>query len=141
MAAATTSVVTSACFLRYEKIKKTSSTLLGLKPKSSRRGGVRMMASYKVTLITPFGTKEYNSCPDDVYLLDHLEEEHGLDLPHSCRSGSCSTCTGKIVSGTVDQSDGTFLDDDQIKNGYVLTCVAYHKSDVVIETHMEEDVI
>jgi ring-1,2-phenylacetyl-CoA epoxidase subunit PaaE len=57
-------------------------------------------------------------------VLDHFIKK-GIDPPHSCTSGACSSCMAKLLSGKVDMDACFALDQAEIDAGYILTCQAH----------------
>lgn len=48
-----------------------------------------------------------------------------IDLPYSCQAGMCTACMGKCTEGKVKMDEEDGLTEKEIKQGYVLTCVAH----------------
>ena len=48
-----------------------------------------------------------------------------LDAPYSCQGGVCSSCLGKVIEGKAVMSKNSILTDDEIEEGFVLTCQAH----------------
>ena len=69
-------------------------------------------------------------------LLDALER-HGVSLPYGCRYGGCISCAAKLLDGAVDQSEGVALNGRQVRDNYVLLCVALPLGDCTFDVGVE----
>lgn len=99
-----------------------------------------MTTTYQIRLMNEAEAIDQTvSVPEDEYILETAETE-GMELPYSCRQGVCSSCTGKLVEGSVDQSEQSYLSDEQIAAGYVLICISHPTANCTIITHQEEAV-
>ncbi len=67
----------------------------------------------------------------DVSILRQAMSDN-IVLPYSCRSGMCSTCKARCVSGEIKMIEGHFLDEEAVNNGEILTCVSYPVSESVV---------
>jgi len=56
----------------------------------------------------------------------------GADLPYSCKGGVCSTCRARLIEGTVDMSVNYALEEDELEDGYILTCQAHPRSEKIV---------
>jgi 3-ketosteroid 9alpha-monooxygenase subunit B len=55
----------------------------------------------------------------------------GLSAPSSCETGSCGTCMARIVAGSARMLNNDALDDDEVAEGWVLTCQSLPTSQTV----------
>jgi ferredoxin len=58
----------------------------------------------------------------------------GIDMPSSCRNGTCRTCISRLLRGAVSyriEWPGLLAEEKQ--QGFILPCVAYPAGDMVLE--------
>ncbi|KAJ6721542.1 FERREDOXIN C 1 CHLOROPLASTIC [Salix viminalis] len=120
---------------RHKLPTELSSFKLNYKAGRSLKTVVR---SYKVVIEHEGQSTELEVEPDETILSKALDS--GLTVPHDCKLGVCMTCPAKLISGSVDQSDG-MLSDDVVERGYALLCAAYPKSDCQIRVIPEEELL
>lgn len=59
----------------------------------------------------------------------------GLSPPFSCEAGNCGTCMGKLLDGRATMRVNDALDEDEVADGYILTCQAVPDTDSVSVTY------
>lgn len=90
----------------------------------------------EVTIILDDEHTTFELASDGDTILNELDV-HGIDAPYSCRGGVCSTCKAKIIEGAATMDNNMSLTDNEIAEGYVLTCQAHPASEKVVITYDE----
>lgn len=68
--------------------------------------------------------------PKDKTILRTLLD-NGFDPPYSCEGGVCSTCICKMTQGSVHMRNNVVLTDEEIKDGYILSCQSIPTSELI----------
>lgn len=73
------------------------------------------------------------------FIIDHNKtiienaEDNGIELKYSCLSGGCGSCKIKKIKGKVEMSSTNCLSDNEIDEDYILACISYPLSDLILE--------
>ena len=90
---------------------------------------ISMCMSKKVKIICD--DVEYDLVMVEDKTILELALENDIDAPYSCQGGICSTCLAKLNTGSVEMANNQILTDDEIDEGYILSCQARPTSDEV----------
>lgn len=74
---------------------------------------------------------EFKLKSDGKPVLDILDKE-GLDAPYSCRGGVCCSCKAKVLEGKATMKMNYALTEEEVAEGYVLTCQTHPASEKVV---------
>ena len=85
--------------------------------------------------VTLDGTTHTLAMPRDGSAVLDAALAGALDAPYSCRAGVCSTCRARVTEGAVEMAVNHALEDDEVRDGYVLTCQAVPVTDRLVLTY------
>jgi ring-1,2-phenylacetyl-CoA epoxidase subunit PaaE len=85
----------------------------------------------EVTVIADGKETTFQLATDGDAILDAAMDA-GVDAPFSCKGAVCATCRAKVMEGKVTMTMNYALTDDEVAEGYILTCQAHPTTPVVL---------
>ena len=90
----------------------------------------RASANASVTVVLDGEETHFEMGPKD-YVLDAALDA-GADVPYACKGAVCCTCRAKVLEGSAEMVMNYALVDDEVKEGYILTCQSHATSDRLV---------
>jgi len=108
---------------------------LGHKTKASSNGESEKITS-EVTVILDGDETHFTISSDGNSVLDAALDA-GADVPYACKGAVCCTCRAKVLEGSVEMEMNYALEDDEVEDGYVLTCQSHPTSKKLVVSYDE----
>lgn len=90
----------------------------------------KKLVAREVTVIYEGDTYKFTVPAGKTILETALEND--IDLPFSCQSGVCTACRGKCLSGKIKLDTDGGLSEEELQEGYILTCVSHPLTENVV---------
>ncbi len=114
-------------FELFTTVEKQTSAEVGAAAKNSTDTAVTIVLDGEETELTISGTKSVLDAALDA----------GLDAPYACTGGSCCTCRAKLMEGSVKMDVNYALTDQEVEEGYILTCQSHPTSPKIVVDYDE----
>lgn len=85
----------------------------------------------QVTVLMDGEEFEFDLADDGAFILD-ASIEQGVDAPFSCKGAVCCTCKAKVLEGKAIMVMNYSLSDEEVKQGYILTCQSHPASEKLV---------
>ncbi len=85
----------------------------------------------QMTVIMDGDEYEFELASDGDFILD-ASMSHGVDAPFSCKGAVCCTCKAKVVEGKAVMEMNYALSDEEVAEGFILSCQAHPASEKVV---------
>ena len=116
--------------IHFELFTSPAQSIAGKTKVSAKKKDDSKMKS-NVTIILDGDETHFELASNGFLILDAALEA-GADVPYACKGAVCCTCRAKVIEGSVEMEMNYALEDDEVEDGYVLTCQSHPTSEKVV---------
>jgi ring-1,2-phenylacetyl-CoA epoxidase subunit PaaE len=107
-----------------------SSDQASSKLKKEKKGSSSKQNLSSVTVVLDGEKTHFEQKPNDFVLDAALAA--GADIPYACKGAVCCTCRAKVLEGDIEMSMNYSLTEEEVEEGYVLSCQSMPRSSNVV---------
>lgn len=117
--------------IHFELFTSPSSVIEGKTEKAKSTVSQGNIENAEVTIIVDDETNTFILEDKQENILDFAMSK-GIDVPYACKGAVCMTCRAKLLEGEASMDKNYSLTDQEVEQGYILTCQAHPKTKKVV---------